>query len=168
MTGTAGTYSKRTENPASSTQRVGSSAKRAVVVMYAGLALTVIAVLAVMIGDGSINRHFHEVYDPYIGAAKADEDKGPLVTYLYMVGGIGVISWLWMVWAVKRAKRWARGVATIVFLLATVDALVNLLMQEYHKTILPTSIGLAGVLPCVAGLVAIVLLWTRDRVAPSA
>lgn len=96
-------------------------------------------------------------------AAELDRDNGALLTYLYGIGALGALCWLWMAWAVSRRKRWARPVATTIFVLAGGVALFNLLVQEYGNTILPTPLGVLGVLPCLAGLVAVVPLWTRDR-----
>lgn len=36
-------------------------------------------------------------------------------------------------------------------------------MSEFGTQILPTSWGLFGLLPSIAGLVAVVLLWTLDE-----
>lgn len=137
-------------------------ARRALVAMYAGLALTVLAALAVVVGSADLSRHLHGIYDPWIGPAKADESQSVLVTYLLAVGVLGVASWLLLARAIKRRKGWARPAATVVFVLASGIAGTNLLMQEYEKTILPTQLGIAGVLPCLAGLVAVVLLWLRE------
>lgn len=86
-------------------------------------------------------------------------NAGPIVTYLVTVGALGTASWLWTIWAVKRQKSWALTTATIIFVLASGDALVNLLAREYGNTILPTPLGILVVLPCLAGLVAVILLW---------
>ena len=71
--------------------------------------------------------------------------------------------WLMTIWAVGRRKRGARLVATAVFVLATGIALLNLSVSEYGTRIFPTVWGILGLLPCVAGLVAVILLWTPGR-----
>jgi hypothetical protein len=86
-----------------------------------------------------------------------------VVAYLVTIGGLGVVAWLWTVRAVSRHKRWARPAATALFVLASGLALLDLTVQEYGRRILPTQVGLIGLLPCLAGLVAVVLLWRREQ-----
>jgi predicted permease len=132
--------------------------------MHVGLALTVLAVLAVVIGSADLTRQLHDIEDAFVGAGKAGQSSSIVVTYLLVVCGLGIVSWLWIGWAVRKGKRWVRPVATVVFVVATGIALLNLVMEEYGRTLLPTLLGVAGVLPCVAGLAAVVLLWKRDAV----
>src|SRR5690606_38605903 len=109
---------------------------------------------------GLLSRHLEEVYAGYAAS-------GPAVSmiriYLLTTGAVGVVTWLWMVWAVRARKRWAPAAATVIFVLATVLASANFFIQEYGQALIPAQFALAGLLPCLAGLVAVVLLWTRDR-----
>lgn len=137
------------------------SRRRAVVAMYTGLALTVAAMLALVVdlaSTGVLAQHLHEVYEGYV----ASPPVAGVAAYLFTLGALGVLGWLWMVWAVRRRKRWARLAATVLFLLASAVALTNLTVTEYDQTILPIQVGVAGLLPCVAGLAAVVLLWRRE------
>jgi hypothetical protein len=103
-------------------------------------------------------QHLHDVYAGYV---TNPPEAGAVAAYLFTLGALGVVGWLWMLWAVRRQKRWARLVATVLFLVAGVVALADLTVTEYGQTILPIQIGLAGLLPSLAGLVAVVLLWIR-------
>jgi hypothetical protein len=87
--------------------------------------------------------------------------SGP--SYLVAIGALGITAWLWMVWAVIKQRRWARPAATTLFVLASGLAVANLTVREYGQTILPTQVGLVGLLPCLAGLAAVTLLWMRER-----
>lgn len=139
---------------------LAQSTRGAMVAMYTGLALTVLAMLGLvryLASTDGLTEHLHEVYEGYA----SPPDEAGVAAYLFTLGALGVLGWLWMLWAVRRQKRWAPPVATVLFLLAGVVALANLTVEEYGQTILPTSIGLAGLLPCIAGLVAVVLLWRR-------
>jgi UDP-N-acetylmuramyl pentapeptide phosphotransferase/UDP-N-acetylglucosamine-1-phosphate transferase len=130
------------------------------VAMYTGLALTVLAVLALVLdlaSTGVLAQHLHEVYEGYV----SPPDEAAVAAYLFTLGGLGLLGWLWMLRTVRRQKRWARPVATVLFLLASAVALANLTVREYDQTILPIQVGLAGVLPCIAGLVAVILLWRK-------
>lgn len=136
------------------------SARRAVVAMYTGLALTVLAMLALVFdlaSTGVLAEHLREVYEGYA----TPPDEAAVAAYLFTLGALGVLGWLWTVRAVRRRKRWVRPVATVLFLLASVVALANLTVTEYDQTILPIQVRLAGLLPCIVGLVAVVLLWAR-------
>jgi hypothetical protein len=46
------------------------------------------------------------------------------------------------------------------------SCLRNLTVSEYGQPILPTWLGVVGLLPCLAGLVAVVLLWRRSTGPP--
>ena len=136
------------------------SARRAVLAMYTGLALTVVAMLALVFdlaSSGVLAEHLDEVYEGYA----SPPDKAAVAAYLFTLGALGVVGWLWTVWALRRRKRWARLVATVLFLIASIVAVADLTVTEYGQTILPIRVGLAGLLPCIAGLVAVVLLWSR-------
>jgi hypothetical protein len=66
-------------------------------------------------------------------------------------------------WAIRAGKRWARGAATAMFALGTGIAVTNLLIRDTSGgTGLPALLGWAGTLPCLAGLLAVTLLW-RSR-----
>lgn len=139
------------------------SARRAVVAMYTGLVLTIVAMLVPIIQQAStdeLSRHLHEVY---AGSNVDPPAASAVVAYLVIIGALGIVAWLWMVWAVRGQQRWARAAATVLFVLASGLALVNLTVQEYGRTILPTDLGLIGLLPCLAGLAVVVLLWRRER-----
>lgn len=138
------------------------SARRAVAAMYTGLGLTIVAMLVPIIDQvsGDLSRHLHEVYAGYnvdVPAASA------VLAYLVTIGALGILAWLWAVWAVTKQKRWARAAATALFVLASGLAVVNLTAQEYGQVVLPPQVGLAGLLPCLAGLAAVTLLWMRER-----
>jgi predicted permease len=84
------------------------------------------------------------------------------LVYLSVVAALGILCWLWTIRAVKAGKRWARGGATAMFALGTAIALTDPLIKDTSgDTGLPPLLGWAGMLPCPAGLIAVVLLWTR-------
>ncbi|NUT06495.1 MAG: hypothetical protein HOV76_23755 [Hamadaea sp.] len=80
---------------------------------------------------------------------------------LSVVGALGVLAWIGTTWAVQRDKRWARPVATVMFLIGASLGLTGLLTRDTSgDTGLPATLGLVGMVPTVAGLVAIALLWS--------
>ena len=60
----------------------------------------------------------------------------------------------------RRSARWV-ALAALVGAVAVSGA--NLAVSEYGTTILPTWLGLVGMLPCLPGVVAVVALWRHGR-----
>ena len=116
-----------------------------------------VRVVDVMTG-GALAAHLQALYGPYGVPAP---DASVVVAYLVTVGIVGALMWLLTIRAVRREWRGARLFATAVLLGALTVAAADLTVSEYGRPILPTWLGLVGLLPCVAGLVAAVLLWRR-------
>jgi hypothetical protein len=135
--------------------------RTAVLAMYVGLVLTVVAAIVPVVDEASTDSLSQHLQDVYAGYGVDVPATSAVLAYLLTIGALGVVAWLWMLWAVRRRRPWARPAATVLFLLASGLALVNLTVQEYGQTILPIRVGLVGLLPCLAGLVAVVLLWRR-------
>ncbi|MFF4159188.1 hypothetical protein [Streptomyces sp. NPDC001678] len=132
--------------------------KNAVTVMYAGVALTLVAVLAVIIDQAtadSLTQGLKDAYPQY-SSDRIDTVKSSILTYLFTIGVAGVCLWLWLARASRKGKSWSRVAATVVFALATFISLYNF-TQHF-----PLYVTVAGLLPCAAGLVAVGLLWKRD------
>jgi hypothetical protein len=68
------------------------------------------------------------------------------------------------IWGVRTKKPGARVLPGIVLVIATSVAVFILLVSEHGARIFPTLWGLAGLLPCIAGLVAVTSLWRPGRV----
>ncbi|TQS29405.1 PGF-CTERM sorting domain-containing protein [Microbispora sp. KK1-11] len=80
------------------------------------------------------------------------------------IGAFGVIAWLWTTSAVKAGKRWARPAVITMFVLGASVGLTGLLIKDTSgETGLPPALGCAGMAPCLAGLLAVALLWRRPR-----
>ena len=108
--------------------------------------------------------HIRAGYPAY-SHARIDAAVNTYLIYLSVVGVLGIVCWLGMIWAVRAGKRWARWVATVIFAAATIVALTDLLIKDTSgDTGLPPLLGWIGMLPCLAGLLAVVLLW-RSSVA---
>ncbi|MYY01041.1 hypothetical protein GT035_02225 [Streptomyces sp. SID4913] len=82
------------------------------------------------------------------------------------MGVLGILAWLTTAWTVKAGKRWAPAVATAVFVTGAATGLTGLLIKDTSgATGLPPELGWAGLIPCLAGAVAVTLLWRRARPA---
>jgi hypothetical protein len=111
--------------------------------------------------------HIRAGYPTYT-QARIDTAATTYLVYLSVVGVLGVAAWLAAIRAVTSGKRWARGAATAMLALGTGIALIDLLVKDTSgDTGLSSLLGWVGLLPCLPGLVAVTLLWTRPSVRPS-
>jgi hypothetical protein len=106
--------------------------------------------------------HIRAGYPSYT-QVRIDSAVTTYLVYLSVVGALGIICWVWAIWALKAGKLWARWAATAMFALGTGIALIDLLVKDTSgDTGLPPLLGWAGLLPCLAGLLAVTLLWRRS------
>jgi hypothetical protein len=130
--------------------------------MYVGLGLTVVALIVPYVDHATGNSladHIRAGYPTYT-QSRIDSAVTVYLIYLSVVGAAGVACWLWMIWAVKAGKRWARGIAAAIFMLATGIALFDLVVKDTSGyTGLPAWLGWTGMLPSIAGLLAVTMLW---------
>ncbi|MEU1940992.1 hypothetical protein ABZ554_00620 [Streptomyces sp. NPDC020125] len=136
--------------------------------MYTGLGLTVTATILPYVDRATTHLladHIRASYPAYT-QARVDSAVTTYLVLLSVIGVLGVIAWLWMAWAVKAGKQWARPAATVMFVLGASVGLTGLLTRDTSgETGLPPALGWAGMTPCLAGLLAVTLLWRRPRVS---
>lgn len=149
-----------TSNPTPSAMR----AHRVPPAMWLGLGLTVVAMVMPYVDRATsqvLAGHVHAGYPGY-SAARVDDAVSAYLMLLTIVGGLGLVAWAVSIGLVATGSRWARGTATTMFVLGTSVALFGLLVRDTSgDTGLPPLLGWLGVLPCLAGLVAVVQLWRR-------
>ncbi|MGN5376825.1 hypothetical protein ACQ4WX_02050 [Streptomyces lasalocidi] len=143
-----------------------SHARGTLAAMYAGLALTVLATIATYVDRSTTHLladHIRAGYPAY-PQARVDSAVTTYLVVLSVVGALGVLAWLVTAWAVTAGRRWARPAVTAMFLLGTGVGLTGLLTKDTSGTTgLPPALGWAGMIPCLAGFVAVALLWRRPR-----
>ncbi|WP_030159351.1 hypothetical protein [Glycomyces sp. NRRL B-16210] len=148
------------------TQVRPASRPRLLLAMYLGLALTAIAAVAPLIDIATVDTltdHVRQAY-PDWPASEVGKDRDAIATYLAATGGLGLVCWLVAIGAVATGRRWARGLVTALFAVGTLIALTNMsLGGEGYDTILPPAYGALGLLPCLAGLAAVILVWRKDK-----
>ncbi|GAA2378795.1 hypothetical protein GCM10010170_085030 [Dactylosporangium salmoneum] len=128
--------------------------------MYVGLGLTVVTMIVTYLARTRLADHIRAGYPAY-AQERIDTAAGTYLIYLTVLGALGIVCWFCSIWAVGTGKRWARGVATLVFALSASVALFNLLVRDTSgDTGLPPLLGWVGMAPCLAGLLAVVLLWS--------
>ena len=139
--------------------------RSAIGALYAGLGLTVVALIVLYVDHATANvlaGHIRAGYPTYT-QARIDTAVTTYLVYLSVVGALGIICWLATIGAVKAGKRWARGAATALSVLGTGIAHFDRLVKDTSgDTGLPPLLGWAGMLPCLAGLLAVTLLWRRS------
>jgi hypothetical protein len=134
--------------------------------LYAGLGLTVLSVAAVHVDRTTTHllaAHLERGYPAY-SSAQIDEAVGLWAIVLSTVGALGIVGWLVAIWATRSGRRWASWLVTGLFAVGTSLALYLLFVRDTSgDTGLPALLGGVGVLPSVAGLAAVVLLWRRPQ-----
>lgn len=144
--------------------------RSAIVAMYAGVALTVVAMIVPYIDHATANvlaDHIRDGYPAYT-QARIDTAVTTYLVYLSIIGALGVVSWISTARAVNAGKRWARGAATVMLVLGTGIALFDLLVKDTSgDTGLPLLLGWIGMLPSLAGFLAVTLLWMRSSARPA-
>jgi hypothetical protein len=150
--------------------------RSAIGAMYVGLGLTVAAIIVLYVDHATGNAlvgHIRAGYPSY-GRARIDAAVTTYLIYLSVLGALGVLSWLCAIWTASKRKPWARWFATTLFAGGTSIALFNLLVKDTSgDTGLPPLLAWVGMLPSLAGLLAVILLWTepsqrRDSFSPAA
>ena len=133
----------------------------AIAAMGVGLVLTIVATIVPFV-TSALRDHIRAGYPAY-SDARVDSAVSAWLITLTVIGVLGVVGWLWSIWIVARRTRWATWAATAMFALGTSVAVAGLLIKDKSGDIgLAPMLGWIGMLPSLAGLVAIALLWRRS------
>ena len=131
------------------------SVANAVKLMYVGAAVSTVSLLITLVDLGGLKTAIKKAR-PSWNATQVNQYDRFLIIVAVLSGVIGIALWLWMSWASKNGRNWARIVSTVLFCLATLD-LVGVFGQP------KTAIGLIfPVLTWLVGLGAVFLLWRPD------
>ncbi|REF38377.1 hypothetical protein [Thermasporomyces composti] len=133
------------------------------VVMGIGLALTVAVTVYPLANRGLLADHVRAGYPSYHEGEIATAVTWYLAI-LAVLGGLGVLSWLGTIWATWVRKGWAPWLATVILAVAVCVVLAGLTVKDTSGDVgLAPAVGWLQVLPCLAGLSAVVLLWGGRR-----
>ncbi|MEV5570010.1 hypothetical protein AB0L06_08165 [Spirillospora sp. NPDC052269] len=130
--------------------------------LYAGLVLSVLATLVPVVDVTTADTLRDHVRDAYPGwsASLVGKDHDAIVIYATVVGGLGVLCWLWTIWAALARRRHARALITTLFAVGTGVVLMNFSFSGgAYDRVLPDLYGYAGLLPAIAGVAAVVSAW---------
>jgi hypothetical protein len=148
------------------TDRRGSLDRKrsALAALYTGLTTTVVATMAPYLDRATSHTLAHHIRAGYPSYTQARIDTA-VTTYeliLTIIGVLGVAGWALVIHAVTTNKRSAAPLASVAFLLGLGIALTDLLIKDTSGlTGLSPLLGWAGVVPCLPGLVAVILLWRK-------
>jgi hypothetical protein len=130
------------------------SVVNAVWLMYAGAAISAISLIITLATVSSLRTAIHNA-DPSLSATKLHSAEVAAVVVAIVFGLIGIGLWLWMAWANKAGKNWARITATVFFGLDTLSVLAGFRQAE------PALSRVVSLLVWLAGLGAVILLWQK-------
>jgi len=131
------------------------SVVNAVKLMYAGAAVSTVS-LVISLADISGTKAAIKKARPSLTATQVNQLNTFIISLAIVSGLLGIALWLWMAWANKQGRNWARILSTVLFGLATLD-LFGVFSQP--KTLLGLVFPL---LTWVIGLGAVFLLWRPD------
>lgn len=136
--------------------------RSAYVALWIGLGLTVLTVVNAQLGSSLIGDHIRSGY-PALAENEIAAGVGFYTTSLTVLGVLGALGWVVTIWSARRGSGWARWIAAALALSGTTIAAFALLVRDTSgDTGLPPLIGTIGLLPCAAGLVAVVFMFTRS------
>jgi hypothetical protein len=149
--------------PATTNARLTAREWTLFAVMGMGLTLTVAVTVYPFVNPGLLADHIRAGYPSYHSAEIATAVTGYLVI-LSVLGGLGVLSWLGTIWATWARTSWTPWLATAILAIAVCVAIAGLTVKDTSGDVgLAPAVGWLQVMPCVAGLSTVVLLWGGRR-----
>ncbi len=132
--------------------------RTAVTLMYVGAALSAVSFILTLVTVGSL-RSAVRASAPGLSPAQVNAAVTLGLVFVGFFGLLGIALWLWMAWANRRGRNWARVTSTVFFGLDTLGLLAAIARPH-------TIVGLLlTLLIWLAGLGAIILLWGRESSA---
>ena len=132
------------------------SVLRAVRLMYAGAAIEVVAVIIALVSKGSLKATILGRHPGYT-AAQLHTAEAARTVPLAVGAVIAVGLWLWMAWANRAGRSWARVVSAVFFGINTLDLIVALFAARGA-----VASQVAGGVIWLVGLGAIVLIFSKE------
>lgn len=136
--------------------------------MLAGAVLQTIGIVSALAQIGTIRDMIRERVADRPDASTIDVDSlvNIAIVTIVVVGLIGVGLWLWMAFANRAGKNWARITATVFFGISTLSLLSSLAARSSDSTMnigsSETTIGtVLNVVIWLVGLATIIFLWHR-------
>jgi hypothetical protein len=139
----------------SGTQSPPRSVLNAVRLMYVGAGLSAIVVIVILATLGGLKAAIVAKY-PHYSATKVHQTEVGIIASYVVTGLIAVGLWLWMAWANRRGRNWARFVSAVFFAINTLNLITSFRVAH--------AIGalIVGVAVWLVGAGAIVLIFNRE------
>ena len=130
----------------------------AVKLMYAGAVVNIIGLIVGLATAGDLKSAIKKA-QPRLTATQVTNSEHFLITATVVSSLIGAGLWLWMAWANKNGKSWARIVSSVFFGIATLNTAASFAQPgDVLSRIFTVAVWLVG-------LGAIVLLWRPESTA---
>ncbi len=130
----------------------------AVKLMYAGAAVNIIGLVVGLATAGDLKDAIRKA-QPKLTETQVANTEHFLITATVISGLIGAGLWLWMAWANRQGKPWARILSSVFFGIATLNTAASFAQPgDVLSRIFTVAVWLVG-------LGAIVLLWRPESSA---
>jgi hypothetical protein len=127
----------------------------AVRLMYAGAALEVLAIIVAVLTVGSLRSAIFRAHPDYT-TAQLHTAEAARTLPLIVGAAITIGLWLWMAWANRSGRSWARAISAGFFGINTVDLLISFSLAHGTATLI------MALLIWLVGLAAIALIFSKD------
>jgi uncharacterized membrane protein (UPF0136 family) len=151
-------YPGTTQMPDTPPRTIPGTVRQAVRAMYGGAAASLIYLISSVVTQGSTKTAIHKRF-PNLSASQVATEQHVLLIAGIVSGLIAIAAWRLIARASQAGKNWARITGTVLFGLATLDALGGLI----NPVAVPVKI-LAFVI-WLFGLIAVVRLWQAASTA---
>ncbi|MFP5020922.1 hypothetical protein [Pseudonocardia phyllosphaerae] len=141
-------------------------ARTASPLLLTGLGLTGLTAAATLVDQaaiGTVHERVARVYAGVHGGLDVAGSESFVVTALLATAVLGAIGWLVVLPGARRQARWSAPAGTVLWLVGAALAFTLLTASEYGTTLVPTWLGLLGLLPPLVGAGAVVQLWRARR-----
>jgi hypothetical protein len=145
-------YPGATQMPDTQPRTIPGAVRQAIRAMYGGAAVSLIYLVSSVATQGSAKTAIEKRF-PHLTASQVTTEQHVLLIAGIVSGLIAIAAWILIARACQSGKNWARITGTVLFGLATLDALGGLV----NPVAVPVKI-LAFVI-WLFGLIAVVRLW---------
>jgi hypothetical protein len=135
---------------------VPQSITRAVQLMYAGAAASLIGIIIALTTLSSIKSQIISK-NPTLTTTQVNNAEHVAIGILIASGLIGAALWLWMAQSAKAGKNWARIVSTVLFAIQTINVLAGAAAVASGG-----ASRIYSIVIWLIGLGAIIFLWQRS------
>jgi hypothetical protein len=147
-------YPGGAQTPEPSRPPAPQSVVRAVQLMYAGAAASLIGVIVDLTTLSSTKSEIIK-RNPSLTPTQVTNAEHVAIGAFIVTGLLSAALWLWMAQACKAGKGWARIVSTVLFAIGMINLIAGAAAPGGGAT------RLYGILVWLIGLAAIILLWQR-------